>query len=298
MISYSELACFVCMVEELDYKVAEKKLCLKQAKIAKNIVSLEKKVGFILFDRSVKPMKVTDLGEKLYLKSVYILNEMKALNDFEFLSEEESNKSNKIKIGIPHTLNSSLAPYFVENYDDEDFSLDIVNGWGKSLLTLLTEKEIDLTITLLPTENIPEDGNKWYLLGKVPLVIVCRKEVARLYKNLTDCNHTGWILNPEGCGFRVMLNEAINKKGLKLFIKNEVFGTEEQLALVEDYKGIGLVPRPFFEYYNEVNNNLTTLCIKEFQPAMYICLVAQKDITENSYLSIVNLMNNRFKLNS
>jgi len=78
MISYSELACFVCMVEELDYKVAEKKLCLKQAKIAKNIVSLEKKVGFILFDRSVKPMKVTDLGEKLYLKSVYILNEMKA----------------------------------------------------------------------------------------------------------------------------------------------------------------------------------------------------------------------------
>lgn len=293
MISARELEIFVYSAENLNLKIVAENLGVSQSVISKNISRLEEKIGFILFDRKARPLQLTPLGHKFYFKAFHVLAELKQLSNFQFLNEniQEVKTDFDLRVGIPHTLNSSLSPYIVDAFEQ----VEIVNGWGKSLILLLNDHEIDTAVILLPTSQTPDSKENWSLLGTVPLVIIGRKEMVREYKSLDDCNRTGWVLNPEGCGFRVDLNNRLMSQGKKLHIRHEIFGTKSQLDFVEKYEGIGLVPQPFFEYYNELNNTLAVLDIQDFRSEMYVFLVARPNVSQDKLSKVMEIIKQRFK---
>jgi len=51
-----------------------------------------------------------------------------------------------------------------------------------------------------------------------------------------------WILNPEGCGARAILQKAFGRAGLSLRVGVETYNYELQMSLVARGRGLGLVP--------------------------------------------------------
>jgi len=293
MINARELEIFVDAAEKLNLKIVAENLGVNQSVISKNISRLEKKVGFILFDRKTRPLQLTSLGHKFYFKAFDVLAELKQLSHFQSLNENivEIESDFDLRIGIPHTLNSNLSPYIVNAFEH----VEVVNGWGKSLILLLNDNEIDTAVILLPTGQIPDRKESYYLLGTIPLVMIGRNTMLRNCKSLDDCNHLGWVLNPEGCGFRVDLNNRLLRQGKKLHLRHEVFGTQSQLDYVEKYNAIGLVPQPFFEYYNELNNTLAVLDIQDFRSEMSVFLVANANVSQDKLSKVIEIIKQRFK---
>jgi len=56
-----------------------------------------------------------------------------------------------------------------------------------------------------------------------------------------------------------------------------------------------LVPQPFFEYYNEVNNTLAVLDIQDFRSEMYVFLVARPNVSQDKLSKVMEIIKQRFK---
>ena len=101
---------------------------------------------------------------------------------------------------------------------------------------------------LFPPGKIFPKGIASQSIARMPLRVVAAKGSAdkRSYK-LKDFYTRGWVINPDGCGFRAGLQRALSEQGLSLSINLETFGTELQLGLVANGQGLGLVPAPLLE---------------------------------------------------
>ena len=106
----------------------------------------------------------------------------------------------------------------------------------------------------------------------MPLRVVAAKGSAgkRSYK-LRDCYTRGWVLNPDGCGFRAGLQRALSEQGLSLSINLETFGTELQLGLVANGQGLGLVPEPLL-LASRHRDLLDIVNVSDFKPQVDLWL--------------------------
>jgi DNA-binding transcriptional LysR family regulator len=110
-------------------------------------------------------------------------------------------------------------------------------------------------------------------LGKMELVVVCaRQALPKKPVKLADCYDLGWVLNPDGCGFRAGLQRTLTDQGLSLKVNLETFGTELQLGLVADGMGLGLVPRPLLERSSH-RDSLAVMPLKDFKPVLDLWLI-------------------------
>jgi DNA-binding transcriptional LysR family regulator len=89
---------------------------------------------------------------------------------------------------------------------------------------------------------------------------------------LAECQSIGWVLNPDGCGFRDGLQRMLTGLGLALKLNLETLGTELQLQLVAGGNGLGLVPLPLL-HASAHADALDIISLTDFKPLIDIWLV-------------------------
>jgi DNA-binding transcriptional LysR family regulator len=105
------------------------------------------------------------------------------------------------------------------------------------------------------------------------VVIVAGKGVLKpRVHRLKDLHQHGWVLNPDGCGFRAGLQRTLAAQGLPLKINLETLGSELQLGLVADGIGLGLVPLPLLDASDHAPR-LEVVKVGDFDPAVDAWLV-------------------------
>ena len=110
-------------------------------------------------------------------------------------------------------------------------------------------------------------------LGRIKLAVVAQKGMLKKRaRTLAECTSLGWVLNPDGCGFRDGLQRTLTGLGLALKLNLETLGTELQLRLVADGNGLGLVPLPLL-HASAHADALDTVSISDFKPLIDIWLV-------------------------
>ena len=97
-----------------NFKTASEKCFVTQPTLSMQIQALEAEFGVKIFDRTKKPVVVTDIGREIIEQSRIILQESAKLS--ELISESKNTLEGEITIGIIPTLAPYLLPLFLHKF--------------------------------------------------------------------------------------------------------------------------------------------------------------------------------------
>jgi DNA-binding transcriptional LysR family regulator len=267
-----DIDAFVAVIRCQSISHAAESLDLTQPAITRRVQNFEQALGVELFDRNTKPLKPTSMGVQVYQKCLAILREMDSLRE---LVAGDTPPSGVLRLGVPQTLGDVVLLDALKHLRGQfpDLRAQVVTGWGSQLIGKIENGELDAAAALFPAGKLFPDNIVGESIGKMALVVVGDKaSLPTKAIRLADCYDRGWVLNPDGCGFRAGLQRTLADQGLSLRVNLETFGTELQLGLVADGMGLGLVPRALLER-SVHRDRLAVLPLKDFKPVMDLWLV-------------------------
>ncbi|MGY4495022.1 LysR family transcriptional regulator [Pseudomonas putida] len=267
-----DIDAFVAVIRCQSISHAAESLQLTQPAITRRVQNFEQALGVELFDRNTKPLKPTLIGHQVYEQCRTILREMDALRE---LVASDAPPTGVLRLGVPQTIGDVVLLDALKHLRQQYPALraQVATGWGSHLVGKIEKGELDAAAALFPAGKIFPDNIIGESIGKMELVVVCaRDRVPKRPCKLADVYDGGWILNPDGCGFRAGLQRTLSDQGLGLKINLETFGTELQLGLVAEGMGLGLVPRDLLER-SAHRDLLAVVPLKDFKPVMDLWLI-------------------------
>lgn len=272
LMKIDDISAFVAVVRNQSISAAADALGLTQSAITRRVQNLEQALGVELLDRSVKPPKPSLMGKQVYEQCARVLLEVDRLRD---LVQEDHAPTGVFRIGVIQTIGDVVLLDTLQKLNQafDGLQTEVSSGWGAQLVQRVARAEIDAAVALFPATKVLPDGLRGRTLGRIELVVVARKDAMakRSYK-LRDIYSEGWVLNPDGCGFRAGLARALAEQGLSFKINLETFGTDLQLGLAANGVGLGLMPRPILERSRH-RNQLDIVNVTDFKPVLDIWLV-------------------------
>lgn len=267
-----DIAAFVAVIRRQSLSQAAASLGLTQSAVTRRMQNLEEALGVELLDRHTKPLKPTTMGMRVYEQCRRILLEVDALRD---LVANDAPPSGVLRVGVPHSLSEVLLLPPLRRLGEHYANLQtrVSSGWGTELIARVENADLDAALAMFPSSKVFPETIQAEPLGQIRLLVVASHHAdIPTIEQLADSHHHGWILNPDGCGFRAGLKRALADRGLNLQVNLETFGSELQLGLVAEGKGLGLVPEPVLarSHYRDA---LRVLPLSDFQPEAELWLV-------------------------
>jgi DNA-binding transcriptional LysR family regulator len=270
-----DIEAFVAVVRCQSLTLASEWLETTQPAVTRRIQSLEETLGVELLDRKTKPLKPTATGRALYEQCRLIVRELGVLRG---LVVSNAPLAGPLRIGVVQTVAElALADALRElKRVHPDLNARVSTGWGAQLLQQAGEGAFDAAVTLLPSNQHFLEPLAAQSLGSIDVVIVAAKGLLKQRAHrLKDLFQHGWVLNPDGCGFRAGLHRTLAAQGLPLKINLETLGSQLQIELVADGIGLGLVPLPLLET-SSYAERLDVVTVSDFDPAVDVWLVQQR----------------------
>lgn len=267
-----DIDAFVEVIRCQSISHAAESLQLTQPAITRRVQNFEQALGVELFDRNTKPLRPTLIGTRVYEQCRLILREMDALRE---LVATDAPPTGVLRLGVPQTIGDVVLLDALKQLRVEypDLRAQVTTGWGSQLVGHIERGELDAAAALFPAGKIFPDNIVGESIGKMELVVVCaREQLPRRPCKLSDIYQNGWVLNPDGCGFRAGLQRTLSDQGLGMRVNLETFGTELQLGLVAEGVGLGLVPRQLLERSTHFEQ-LAVMPLKDFKPVMDLWLI-------------------------
>ncbi|MDX3775507.1 LysR family transcriptional regulator [Chromatiaceae bacterium AAb-1] len=277
MIKTDDLDAFVAVIRNQSLSQAADTLQLTQPAITRRVKNFEESLGVELLDRNTKPLKPTPMGTRVFEQCKVILREIDALEE---LVLNNTPPKGLLRIGVPQTIGDVVLLDALQQLKQHypELRAQVANGWGSSLISKIENGELDAACALFPSGKLFPEGITGQSLAQMKLVVVAPKGwLKRKTCKLADCQTFGWVLNPDGCGFRAGLQRALSEQGLSLQLNLETFGTELQLGLVANGTGLGLVPEPLLQNSQHMQA-LDVINVTDFRPLMDLWLIQPRFI--------------------
>jgi len=142
-----------------NFTVASEKCFVTQPTLSMQIQKLEEELGVIIFNRSTKPLRITEVGEKVLIQARKIVEESSRMNDI--VSEEKGIIGGTLKVGIIPTVSPTLLPLFLNSFvkKNKNIDLKIEEYTTGSMFEKINNGDIDCAIAATPLkdENIIEN---------------------------------------------------------------------------------------------------------------------------------------------
>ncbi|GAB7127652.1 LysR family transcriptional regulator [Silvimonas sp. JCM 19000] len=239
-----DIKAFVAVVQRQSVSHAADVLHITQPAITRRIQNLEQALGVDLLDRNTKPPRPTPMGRRVFEQCRAVLRELEALKK---LAASDAAPAGDLRLGITQVIGDYVLVDALKQLSERfpDVQARLSTNWSSKLIAAVAAGELDAATVLMPnTYAFPEHLAVDNLLALEMVPVGRRSDFdAETRYSLRDLHKRGWILNPEGCGFRSRLQRALASQGLDMQVNLDTFGTELQLGLVAQGIGIGLAPR-------------------------------------------------------
>jgi LysR family hydrogen peroxide-inducible transcriptional activator len=242
---------YICAVEKLKHFGKAALEChVSQPSLSAQIQKAEDEIGFYLFDRTKKPLAITNKGKGFIKQAAQVLREHEKLLQLSKISSTEV--SGQFRLGIIPTLIPYVLPRFIESFSTNYPKVKLIVDELKTedIISTLKNDKLDAGILATP---LNAKGIKKQVLFYEPFYAYVNPEhhLAKVNTVKIDQLTTDdlWLLKDGHC-FR---NQVINfcslddKEGM---FNNVVFegGSLDTLRfLVRDSGGYTLVPQLFAE---------------------------------------------------
>ncbi|KAA1014265.1 LysR family transcriptional regulator [Paraburkholderia panacisoli] len=270
-----EIEAFVAVVRSQSLSQAAESLALTQPAVTRRIQNFEEALGVELLDRNTKPLKTTPMGRAVYEQCRAIVREVDALRH---LVTDDAPLAGVLRLGVAQTVAdvAMLSALHALRQAHPELQARVSTGWGSPLLQKVEDGELDAAVVLLPANRLLPETLVANSLGALKMAVVARKgSMKKRAYSLAECQPLGWVLNPDGCGFRAGLQHALAAQGYTLKLNLETLGTELQLGLVADGVGLGLVPVPLLSRSTHAAE-LDIVPVSDFKPEIAVWMVRSR----------------------
>ncbi|MBL4568328.1 MAG: LysR family transcriptional regulator [Flavobacteriaceae bacterium] len=136
-----------------NFTVAAEHSFVTQPTLSMQIQKLEDELNAKIFNRSTKPIELTDIGKKIVEQAKIIVDESNRITDI--VHQQKGYIGGEFKLGIIPTIMPTLLPMFLKNFTKKypKVNLIIEELTTDEIIRKLTDGHIDVAIAATPLEN-------------------------------------------------------------------------------------------------------------------------------------------------
>ncbi|CAM4048027.1 LysR family transcriptional regulator [Gillisia hiemivivida] len=163
----TQLQYVLAVAEHQNFTKAALKVFVTQPTLSMQIQKLEDELGVKIFDRTKKPIQLTETGRKIVNQARNIVNESDRIQDI--VDQEKGFIGGTFRLGIIPTIMPTLLPMFLTNFIKKypKVKLKIEELNTEAIIERLNEGHLDAAIAATPLEL---DGIKEQVLYYEPFV--------------------------------------------------------------------------------------------------------------------------------
>lgn len=198
----TQLYYVLAVAENQNFTKAAEKCFVTQPTLSMQIQKLEDELDILIFDRSKKPIELTDVGRKIVLQAKNIVNESNRIQDI--VDQQKGFIGGEFKLGIIPTVVPTLLPMFLKNFIKKHpkVKLKIEELTTEEIITRIKDGHLDAAIAATPLED---EQIKERVLYFEPFVCYIPKN-HRLFNNkkvdVSDLDINDMLLLEDGHCFR------------------------------------------------------------------------------------------------
>ena len=149
----TQLNYVLAIAEHKNFTKAAEKCFVTQPTLSTQIQKLEEELDVLIFDRSKKPIELTDVGRKIVHQAKNIVNESDRIQDI--VDQQKGFIGGEFKIGIIPTVMPTLLPMFLKSFIKKypKVKLSIEELTTEEIISRITDGHLDAAIASTPLEN-------------------------------------------------------------------------------------------------------------------------------------------------
>ncbi len=148
----TQLQYVLAVAEYQNFTLAARKSFVTQPTLSMQVQKLEDELDILIFDRSKKPIGITEVGKKIVAQAKNIVNEAERIKDI--VDQEKGFIGGDFTLGIIPTIMPTLLPMFLKTFINKypKVNLIIREQSTESLIRNILEGHLDAAIAATPLE--------------------------------------------------------------------------------------------------------------------------------------------------
>jgi len=273
----TQLQYVLAVAEHKNFTLAAEKCFVTQPTLSMQIQKIEEELEIQIFDRSKKPIQLTEIGNKIVAQAKNIVNEANRMKDV--VDQQKGFVGGDFRLGIIPTVMPTLLPMFLKNfikkYPKVNLIIEELNT--EEIIIKLLNGHLDAAIAATPLE---EPKIKEIVLYFEPFVAYIPDHHEISHKNeieISDLNPEEILLLQDGHCFRDSIINLCKNNNLSTSSHFQIeSGSFETLIKLAD-EGLGTTLLPYLHTLDLSENNQKKLRgFKSPKPAREISLIFPK----------------------
>ena len=146
----TQLKYVLAVAEHKNFTLAAEKCFVTQPTLSMQIQKIEEELNIQIFDRTKKPIQLTDIGQKIVSQAKNIVNEADRIQDI--VEQQKGYIGGEFRLGIIPTIMPTLLPMFLNNFIKKHpkVKLIIEELNTEEIITKLNNGHLDAAIAATP----------------------------------------------------------------------------------------------------------------------------------------------------
>lgn len=273
----TQLKYVLAVAEHKNFTLAAEKCFVTQPTLSMQIQKIEDELSILIFDRSKKPIQLTDIGQKIVTQAKNIVNEADRIQDI--VEQQKGFIGGEFRLGIIPTIMPTLLPMFLNNFIKKypKVKLIIEELNTEEIITKLNNGHLDAAIASTPLQ---EEKIKEIVLYFEPFVAYIPESHHHFQKEeieISDLNLDDILLLQDGHCFRDGIMNLCKNYSKTEFNHFQIeSGSFETLIKLAD-EGLGTTLLPYLHTLDlKEKDKLKLRHFKEPKPAREVSIIYPK----------------------
>ena len=274
----AQLKYLLAVAKYLNFTKASQQCHVTQPTLSMQIQKLEDELGVLIFDRNKKPIKVTEIGQKIIDQAKTIVNESARINDL--VQQEKGYIGGLYRLGIIPTIVPTLLPMFLKNFIKKypDVQLEIVEIPTGQMIEQILEGKIDAGIAATPLEEERIVEKPLYYEPFIGFIPETHRLFEKQFLEEQDLDVKDILLLDEGHCFRDNILNICRMKNADPHVFDLNIGNFDTLIKLSK-DGLGMTLLPYLQTEDLCPAEKKYLRnFKKPEPAREVSLIHSKDI--------------------
>ena len=273
----TQLKYVLAVAEHQNFTKAAEKCFVTQPTLSMQIQKLEDQLDVQIFDRSKKPIELTEIGQKIVMQSKNIVNEADRINDI--VDQQKGFIGGEFKIGIIPTVMPTLLPMFLKTFIKRypKIKLKIEELTTEEIIQRIKDGHLDAAIAATPLKNEHIKERVLFYEPFVGYIPDNHRLASKEVLDVSDLDVNDLLLLEDGHCFRDGVLNLCNAKKTK--DRNEFqlqSGSFEMLTKLAN-EGMGMTLLPYLHTLDLKANEQERLhYFSEPSPAREVSLIFHK----------------------